>query len=187
MPVRDAERTRTLTTTEAAVLALLEIEGERSAYDLLKLVAKAIGYVWAPARSRLYTLLPRLAADGLAARRTVEQEDRPDKHLYRITPSGSAALHDWLDVPDPGSRDAFYLRLFVGLLADRELLIEHVERFRDDVADELATLRAIEPTNTREGHDAYHWYLLDLGLQQADLRLRWADSVLRDLRARRGR
>ena len=42
-PVRQAEASRTLTTTEAAVLALLEIEGERSGYDLLKLVSKAIG------------------------------------------------------------------------------------------------------------------------------------------------
>src|SRR4029077_2564916 len=40
-----------LTTTEAAVLALLAIEGERSGYDLLKLATKSIGHVWTPARS----------------------------------------------------------------------------------------------------------------------------------------
>ena len=58
--------TRTLTTTEAAVLSLLAIEGENSGYDLLKYVQKAIGYVWAPARSQLYSLLPRLVKDGYA-------------------------------------------------------------------------------------------------------------------------
>ncbi len=76
---------RTLTTTEAAVLALLAIEGERSGYDLHKLVSRSVGHVWAPAKSRLYAVLPRLAADGLAKSRSVRQSDRPDKQVYRIT------------------------------------------------------------------------------------------------------
>ena len=46
-----------LTTTEAAVLALLAIEGARSAYDLVKLVEQAIAHVWSPARSGLYAVL----------------------------------------------------------------------------------------------------------------------------------
>ena len=62
--------TRTLTTTEAAVLSLLAFEGENSGYDLLKYVQKAIGYVWAPARSQLYSLLPRLVKDGYARSRS---------------------------------------------------------------------------------------------------------------------
>jgi hypothetical protein len=75
--------------------------------------------------------------------------------------------------------------LVLGALADQDALVGHVERFRDEVADELRTLRAIEPTNTRTGHDAYHWYLLELGIEQAELRVRWAHRVLDDLRARR--
>src|SRR5215216_4289026 len=93
---------RTLTTTEAAVLALLAIEGERSGYDLLKLVSKAIAYIWAPARSQLYTVLPRLARDGLAEQRRVVQTTRPDKLLYRISPAGRDALTRWLETPEPG-------------------------------------------------------------------------------------
>ena len=53
---------RTLTQTEAAALALLSIEGERSGYDLLKQAEKSIGHVWAPARSQLYATLNRLVA-----------------------------------------------------------------------------------------------------------------------------
>src|SRR6185436_17419378 len=89
MPARTRETVQQLTTTEAAVLALLAIEGERSGYDLLKLVSKAIAYVWAPARSQLYTVLPRLARDGLAEQRRVVQTTRPDKVLYRFSTAGS--------------------------------------------------------------------------------------------------
>ena len=174
---------RTLTTTEAAVLALLAIEGERSGYDLLKLVSKAIGYVWAPARTQLYAVLPRLARDGLAEQRRVVQTTRPDKLLYRIAPAGRDALTRWLETPEPGAVDAFSLRLFVGGLTSVEVLVGHVEQFRRDTEGRLAELRRIEPTNTRTGHDLYHSFLLRLGIERAEHSLRWADGVLEELRA----
>ena len=174
--------TRTLTTTEAAVLSLLAIEGENSGYDLLKYVQKAIGYVWAPARSQLYSLLPRLVKDGHARSRSVSQSERPDKTLYKITREGRQALDGWLEHVDPTDRAAFQLRLFVGALTDDDVLVRHVEAFRSDTAERLAEYRAIEPTNSRSGADFYHYLLLRRGIQQAELDLEWADWVLRALR-----
>jgi hypothetical protein len=40
----------------------------------------------------------------------------------------------------------------------------------------------IEPTNTRRGHDYYHYLLLRLGIERRELYLRWADDVLGELR-----
>jgi DNA-binding PadR family transcriptional regulator len=97
MPTTRSVAVDRLTTTEAAVLALLAIEGERSAYDLTKLVAQAIAHVWSPARSGLYAVLPRLVKDGLAQRRVAAQSSRPDKQLYRGTRAGRRALDDWLE------------------------------------------------------------------------------------------
>ena len=174
--------TRTLTTTEAAVLALLAFEGENSGYDLLKHAKQAIGYVWSPARSQLYTLLPRLVKDGLAQSRAVVQADRPDKTLYRISAEGTRALTAWLETVEPGDRDAFQLRLFVGALTNDEVLVEHVEAFRREVEQWLTELRAIEPTNSRRGPDYYHYFLLRYGIQHAELELVWCDWVLRGLR-----
>ena len=174
--------TRTLTTTEAAVLSLLAFEGENSGYDLLKYVQKAIGYVWAPARSQLYSLLPRLVKDGYARSRAVSQAERPDKTLYKITREGRRALDLWLQHVDPNDRAAFQLRLFVGALTDDDVLARHVEAFRSDTAERLADYRAIEPTNSRSGADFYHYLLLRRGIQQAGLDLEWADWVLRELR-----
>jgi PadR family transcriptional regulator AphA len=174
--------TRTLTTTEAAVLSLLAIEGENSGYDLLKYVQKAIGYVWAPARSQLYSLLPRLVKDGYARNRSVTQAERPDKTLYKITQEGRRALDAWLTHVDPDDRAAFQLRLFVGALTDDDVLVRHVEAFRNDTAERLAEYRGIEPTNSRSGADFYHYLLLRRGIQQAELDLEWADWVLRELR-----
>jgi DNA-binding PadR family transcriptional regulator len=181
---RHVERaTRTLTTTEAAVLALLAIEGEGSGYDLLRKVSSAIGFVWGPARSQLYTLLPRLVRDGLAESRHVTQERRPDKQVYRLSDEGQRVLGAWLETVEPDEDERFFLRLFVGGLSTPAQVIEQVEQFRADTQAKLDLLRAIEPTNTREGHDYWHYFLLRLGIERREHYLRWADWVLEELRS----
>jgi len=182
MPVTSPTTVEQLTTTEAAVLALLAIEGERSGYDLAKLVQQAIAHVWAPARSGLYAVLPRLVAGGLARRRTVVQETRPDKQLYRITRPGRTALDAWLQTVEPGARETFFLKLFVGGLTTPDVLLEHVAQFRTDTEGQLAVLHAIEPTNTDTGNDWHHRHLLRYGIARAQFELTWADGVASALR-----
>ena len=164
------------------MLALVAIEGERSGYDLLKLVQQAIGHVWSPARSGLYAVLPRLVRNGLATSRTVEQSDRPDKQLYQLSSRGREALDSWLGTVEPGARETFFLKLFVGTLTSADVLLEHVAQFVTDTEQRLATLRAIEPTNTNTGHDWYHRHLLVYGIERAEHDLEWAARVERALR-----
>jgi DNA-binding PadR family transcriptional regulator len=180
--MRTRTRVEHLTTTEGAVLALLAIEGERSGYDLLKLVHQAIGHVWSPARSGLYAVLPRLVRNGLATSRTVEQSDRPDKQLYQLSSRGREALGSWLATVEPGARETFFLKLFVGKLTSADVLLEHVAQFVTDTEQRLATLRAIEPANTNTGHDWYHRHLLVYGIERAEHDLEWAARVERALR-----
>src|SRR5579872_7195556 len=123
-----------LTTTEAALLALLAIEGEHSAYDLAKAVEQAIGHIWAPARSGVFATLPRLAKDGLAERRG---------RRYRISRDGRAALDAWLETVEPGSRETFFLKLFVGGLTTPEVVAAHVEQFVADAQEQLDALHEI--------------------------------------------
>ncbi len=163
------------------MLALLAIEGEQSGYDLLKLMSRAIGHIWTPAKSQLYSVLPRLARDGLAERRQVVQSTRPDKQLYRITIEGRATLDDWLETVEPGSVEPFFLKLFVGGLTSPDVLIRHLEQFRSDTEARLDELRAIEPTNTRTGNDFFHYFLLRLGIERAEQSLAWAEWVTTEL------
>src|SRR5918911_3115448 len=89
---------RQLAATEAAVLGLLA-DREQSGYDLKRAIDRSVGYFWGPAKSRIYTVLPRLVERGYATRRGVVQEDRPNKQLYRITAAGRRALEAWLAEP----------------------------------------------------------------------------------------
>jgi DNA-binding PadR family transcriptional regulator len=182
MPTAKSAAVQQLTTTEAAVLALLAIEGERSGYDLMKAVTQAIGHVWSPARSGLYAALPRLVQLGLAESRSVAQSSRPDKRLYRSSRVGRAALDAWLETVEPGARDTFFLKLFVGGLTTPEVLLRHVAQFIADGEARLAEYRAIERTNSNRGHDWYHRHLLRHALERTEQELAWADGVARALR-----
>ena len=166
-------KTVQVTTTEAAVLALLATEGEHSAYHLTKALERAIGHIWSPAKSGLYATLPRLAKDGLAIKRG---------RAYGISPAGRAALDDWLATVEPGARETFFLKLFVGGLTTPEVLEPHVAQFIADTEDRLASLRAIAETNSGTGHDWYHRHLLDYGIERAEFELFWAGGVERALR-----
>jgi len=181
--MRTSERQRIvqLTATEGAVLGLLAIEGERAGYDLLKLARRSVAHVWAPAKSQLYAVLPRLERDGLARSRAGGRDRGPDRRLYRITKGGDRALKAWLETVEPGDRDGFYLKSFLGSLMSPEALIGHYRQFRADTLEQLAVYQQLEPTNSRRGHDYFHYFLLKLGIEQAELALRWADEVLTEL------
>jgi PadR family transcriptional regulator, regulatory protein AphA len=179
VPTRAASRT--LTTSEAAVLALLALGGPGSGYELTKRVERAIAHVWAPARSQLYALLPRLVRDGYVRARTVRQTTRPDKQVYSLTPAGRETLDAWLADATAGGEAAFHLRLFVGSLMPVDALTEHVERFRAETLARLEEYRRIEPTNTRDGADRFHWFELRRAIDRAEQDLAWADWVIREL------
>jgi DNA-binding PadR family transcriptional regulator len=176
VPTASEQAVQQLTTTEASVLALLAIEGERAGYELAKAVENAIGHIWAPARSGLYACLPRLAKAGLASARET------DKPLYAITPAGRAALDAWFENVEPAARETVFLKLFLGGLTTHEVLLGHVAQFREDVEARLAGYRAIDGTNTNRGHDWYHRHLLVLGIAHAEQELDWADGVAKALR-----
>jgi PadR family transcriptional regulator, regulatory protein AphA len=178
-------RTTLPTLTEAAVLALLAVERERSGYDLSKSAAQSVGHIWAPARSNLYAVLARLAREGLASARTVVQSDRPDKQIYKLTSAGKRALEAWFEHVDGEDVDAFHLKVFYGGLMPRRTLIEHVEAYREGLHARLELYDAINEQNTSRGHDYYHRLMLDYGYAQARASLAWADEVLAKLRRKR--
>src|SRR4051812_9453950 len=88
-----------ISATDAALLGLLTQGGELSGYDLQRRAETSGGFFWAPAKSRVYAVLPQLVERGYATSREVVQTGRPNKQLYRVTKAGRAALQVWLEEP----------------------------------------------------------------------------------------
>jgi DNA-binding PadR family transcriptional regulator len=127
-------------TTSYILLGMLSAQ-ERSGYDLKLLLDKQVHHVyWSPAKSQIYGELRRLEQAGLATMTEVEQTNRPDKRLYRITPAGREALQQWLASPDVEPdvfKSPLLLHLFFGHLMSRQVLIAQLEKRQQKLATEL--------------------------------------------------
>jgi DNA-binding PadR family transcriptional regulator len=74
-----------------AILGILSIQ-PMSGYDLKKVVNGSVGHFWTADQSQIYRTLATLVTDGLATRRTVPQDDRPNRHVHSITDAGTEQL-----------------------------------------------------------------------------------------------
>lgn len=175
-----------MSTTEAALLGLLA-RGERSGYDLSKAVRAGVGYIWAPARSQIYAVLPRLVRSGYATRRAQAQEQRPDKQLYRITKEGRRAFEGWLESSESdGTGDRFLLKVFFGRDMRPETLSALVREARRQARAKLAEYRGIEERISDDEADFFGYLTLRLGLANQQAFIRWAEETLRTLETRKG-
>jgi PadR family transcriptional regulator AphA len=174
MPSRVAAPPRTLTTTEAVILGLLT-EEDRSGYDLLKRAEASVAHMWAPAKSQLYAVLPRLVEGGLATVRTVRQRGRPDKHVYRPTAAGRRAVQEWVDHVPPRSWDELLLKVFFAELGSRDEVLRQLREGADEQRRFLAEYEAVRP-KTRFGA-----LTLRYGLALMPGRLAWIEDALAEL------
>jgi PadR family transcriptional regulator, regulatory protein AphA len=173
---------RALTTTDAAILGVLSW-APMSGYEVKKTVDSTVGYVWGPARSAIYAVLPRLVEDGLATARKVAQSRRPDKIVYRITSAGRAALKAWIEETPPppdSARNPLLLKLFFGDLSSPEVLADQIrarrleaERLREDM-DRFEA--AADPD------DLYTALTREWGREYAAAVIRWARKAEAQLR-----
>ena len=176
-----------LTTTEAAILGLLGL-GERSGYDLSRSVETGIGMFWSPAQSGIYAVLPRLVEKGYATARTVAQERRPDKQVYRCTELGHQALRRWIESgppePDP-AYNPFLPRVYFGAETTPDVVAGHVEARKREAAERIALLHELKPALGDVGtpeSEPYRRFVLDWGLEYYAAVVRWADTTLAELR-----
>ena len=168
------------------MLGLLGRERTLSGYDLRKCAERSVGYFWAPARSQIYAVLPRLVGAALVTRRDVAQTQRPDKHVYRITAAGKRALRAWLEEPVDAEpdRDVFLLKLFFGGVSDPENMLRHVRRRREEAEQLRVELEAIGERVADADGDFYPALTRRYGIAWADAVAGWARATERELEQR---
>jgi DNA-binding PadR family transcriptional regulator len=98
-----------------ALLTLLAREPAHG-YELKQLYEQLFKTVLPPVNAgQIYTTLARLERDQLVQDHHVEQNDRPDKRVYMLTPQGREAVRAWFAEPvnGPHLRDEFFLKLML--------------------------------------------------------------------------
>ncbi len=131
-------------TLEHALLGFLR-QRPMHAYEMHQLLAhsKTLGRVWHLKQSHLYALLARLESAGYIATSTEQQGSRPPRKIMSLTPSGRAALDQWLIGPVAHGRDfriEFLAKLFFASEKDVTTVMTLIDRQRQACDEWLVTL-----------------------------------------------
>ena len=162
-----------------AILGLLSIK-PMSGYELKKVIDESVAHFWPSDQSQVYRTLSGLVDSGLASRRTVVQEERPNMHVHSVTDLGSAELDSWLASPlrTPPTRDPFLLRLFFADRLPPEQIRELLQARRQELSAYLATLEAIAvPAEPADIGQALRLTTLDYGITVAEAEIAWLDAA----------
>lgn len=162
-----------------------------SGYDLKKMFDISVQHFWPADQSQIYRTLARLTEQGFVEMEVIHQEDRPDRKVYSITPSGKNQLEDWLkSMPpsEPNRSPALIQVFFCGQLSDEEIMA----KFEAMAAMMKIVLQRYQqvPTQLDEysrmvnsQRETFFWLLtLDLGLRSIRANLEWAENVIEKLK-----
>jgi PadR family transcriptional regulator AphA len=119
-----------------------------SGYDLTRQMSERMGLMWPVRHSQIYPELAQMEEQGLVAHEVIEQQDRPDKKVYRLTSAGRLALQQWVMEPTPPTmiRDEFLLKAYsIWVTAPQEV----IARFQEQEAQHQAQLDYYEQTLAR--------------------------------------
>lgn len=166
-----------------AILGLLAIQ-PMSGYGLKKVIDDSVGHFWTADQSQIYRTLAGLVDDGLASRRTVVQEERPNLHIHAVTEGGLEELDRWLASPlqTPPSREPFLARLFFADRLSEDEVRELLATRRRQVSEALAALEAIDvPTPPAHIDEMLRSATLANGLAHARTELDWLDATQQQL------
>ena len=154
----------------------------RSGYDIKALVDRSTRFFWAASYGQIYPELRRLEKEGL-----IEGESEPRggrrRRVYRLTPAGREALHEWLISPSLTYelRDEALLKLFfVDALTNAEA-VELVRATRSRHEAILERLREIEPGARARGA-GFPYRVLQGGLTFHACAADWWSEVEAELR-----
>lgn len=139
------------TTTSYAVLGLLCVT-RWTTYELAKQVQRSLNWFWPRAERKIYDEPKTLAAEGLATASKEFTGQRP-RTVYDITPSGRAALREWLDEPSaPYSWESeAMLKVFFADAGSVEQLQTVITELETDAATRLDALAAMVAEQLESG------------------------------------
>ncbi len=142
-------------------LAVLS-KGDASGYEIKKAFEEGpFSHFQRAGFGSIYPALSRLLSDGMVEARAQEQNGRPDKKVYSLTPSGMAAFHHQLEgepEADTFRSDFLFLLFFAAQIPERRvrMLIDRriaLYRERQRTIEQQRADRASSETPGDPGHE----------------------------------
>lgn len=161
---------------EYALLGLLAIRPDYG-YDLYQRIVADLGQVWHISLSQTYNILNRLKAQGFVLESIQDQEKRPSRRQFQLTPAGRRRFQTWLDAPTHDSvraiRVEFTTRLYFANLIDppkaQRLIDSQIANTR------AGSQRLHQNLATLPPEDIFNRLGLELRISQLDSILAWLE------------
>jgi DNA-binding PadR family transcriptional regulator len=171
--------------SEIVILALLGRQ-PRHGYEIKKDAEQILGGVISINNKVLYPALKRFEERGAVVRHVVEQEGRPNKHLYQLTERGAELMLNYLRDFSPeqaASSAEFFTRVaFFGLLEPKERQ-GILQKRLDYVQGRLERLQKIQQMADQAGATGYPQRVLAFHTQQVRNEYQWVATWLEEMRA----
>jgi DNA-binding PadR family transcriptional regulator len=170
-----------------------------SGYDLKTAFDEGARYFWSAELSQIYPTLQRLEKRGWLKSHTEPSAKGPARRVYRRTPQGTRALHEWLSgEPQLGAERFAYIAqlIFMGELHDARRTLDFLRRLRAKLAAFLEFLRGVLADVDKDFPDgpgrmedeAFHdWLCLRMGVQSVAAKVNWCDEAVGFVRERLAR
>ncbi|MBD0267303.1 MAG: PadR family transcriptional regulator [Cyanobacteria bacterium Co-bin8] len=156
-----------------------------SGYDLAKRFDRSVGFFWDASHQQIYRELAKLEAEGYLVAEKIDQEGRPNKKVYEVTPYGRQLLQEWIAQPAEISpvKDDLLVKLFGGHLVPKEIILKELEQHRQQHLARLAEYQSIQATfqeqPVRLPLEAEYQYLTLLnGLKYEESWLAWCEEAI---------
>jgi DNA-binding PadR family transcriptional regulator len=125
-----------------AVLGFLYKE-PLTGYDLSKLFDGSMNRFWNATHTQIYRTLSELNEEGLVFCQVIQQEQSPNKKLYRLSEKGREELLSWLKSNQeiPRIKDPFLLKISLISILEDEEIVEVLDKRIGEIQSKIDSLR----------------------------------------------
>lgn len=175
--------------TKYAILGVLSMKSG-SGYDIKKFCDKEISYFWNENFGHIYPVLRQMEAEEVITKTVEQNEGKPTRNVYSITPKGWGELTEWL--MQPTENTPARLELLLKLTFARNIpagkVIEEMEQIRQKHIQRLEQYEEIEKEfnsdeKTRIDRGYPYWLAtLHYAVYDARFRIQWCEETIRNIR-----
>jgi DNA-binding PadR family transcriptional regulator len=159
--------------------------GAGTGYEIKRAIEQSTRFFWNASYGQIYPELRRLEAAGLVLSERDPASAR-GRTVYRLTPVGERALHEWLTGPGDlfDMRDEAVLKLFFSDLLGPEEVRANLRRRRESMEQVLALFRGFEAgAADADGEHPYQRKTLRYGIDLVQWMVDWYAQAERELDA----
>lgn len=172
--------------TRFAVLGMLSM-GPASGYDIKKRMSQSTDHFWREGDGSIYPILKQLLDEGVVSCETMNGESDKPKKQYTITNDGLHELQDWLNDDDciATHRIELMLKVFFGWNVNKQVIINHIQRFHLRCIEVLKALEKVQNDNfsvKANGPKLYRYLTLKSGIIHAEASKKWCEEALEMLK-----